>query len=118
MTRGLELDNKRKDRCNAKTFDAIRTADEEMVESYDPMGCEAIRQPSLLENMVETSQKLERIENKIDSLVGILFGNHAVCEDCREKEGLTNIEGEAHKARMSADRIFEGLTNIIERLAD
>lgn len=84
----------------------------------EPIGCEAIKQPTLLENMVETSQRLGQIENKIDSAVGILFGNHAVCEECCEKESIANIEGEAHKARMSADRILEDLTNIIERLVD
>lgn len=118
MTRGLELGDKRKDRCNAKTFGALRTADEEMVESCEPMEWEAIKQPTLLEHMVETSSELEEVESLLGRLNSILFGGYPAEGENKEKEGITNIEEQSHDAKYRTVRIRQKLEDIIGRLAD
>lgn len=121
MTRGLELDDKRKDRYNAKTYGAIRTADEGSGKlDCEPIGCATTetRQP-LLECMAETTQKLDAIESKIARLTSILFGQcYHDTDACYENGDIANVEREANEARSSVNRIYNDLTNIIERLAD
>lgn len=77
-----------------------------------------VRQP-LLECMTETTQRLDAIESKVARLTSILFGQcYHDTDSCCERGDIANIEGEVNQSRESASRIYNDLTNIIERLAD
>lgn len=124
MTRGLELDDKRKDMYNAKTFGASRTADDGSgAMSCEPIDCPTtgVRQP-LIECMIETSSELEEVETIVGRLHGILFGGYPVGDDCCEKEEttntITNIEAQSRYAKLRTARIRQELEDVIDRLAD